>query len=152
MRDLNYWMCHKDTHVGKSMMILVVIAHGDYEEMLYTAERKRGWNVQQVVDDLCSIEALYGKPKILFLDACRGSKCRESYKYRHLERDSLRLILKRQFLIGQNLVSTPFSMVFLMFGVDCILASIISMPSFSAIELHIRNDSWISVMERSIHV
>ncbi len=74
MRKLHNWMCDEDTHVGKSMMVLVVIAHGDYEEMLYTVERERGWNVQHVVDDLCSIKELYGKPKILFLDACRGSK------------------------------------------------------------------------------
>ncbi len=77
MKELRAWFEKSATHYGKSMMILTVITHGDRQEWLYSADkpdRKKGWHIQELVYSLCNIETLQGRPKVLFLQACRGSK------------------------------------------------------------------------------
>ena len=77
MKDLRTWFETSATHNGKSMMILAVITHGDRQEWLYSADkpnRIKGWHIQDLVYSLCTIKTLLGKPKVLFLQACRGSK------------------------------------------------------------------------------
>ena len=74
MRRLLDWIEDEQEHKGKSMLVLAVIAHGDSNEWLMSAERERSWRVPDLITSMCDNKSLVGQPKVLFLQACRGGK------------------------------------------------------------------------------
>ncbi len=70
MRKLRTWLADEENHHGNSMVVMVVISHGN-ETKLFSVDGD-GWEIKDLQGTLCDIEALMGCPKLLFLQACRG--------------------------------------------------------------------------------
>ena len=70
------WLENEETHAHKSLLMLIVIAPGDESDGLLTKDRQLcpGWRVPDLVTSLCENRSLAGKPKLLILQASRGSK------------------------------------------------------------------------------
>lgn len=67
-----------EMHVESNMFVLLVICHGDSEENLLDKDQKKTWNTNQLASELSAVKSLHGKPKLLIIQACRGSE--QSYR------------------------------------------------------------------------
>ncbi len=74
MKGVQTWLEDEQNHIGKSMLILAVIAPGDNAQWLYTVDGVQGWHVPTLVHSLRNIKSLSGKPKVLFLQAFKAGK------------------------------------------------------------------------------
>ena len=73
MRQLRNWLAQSETHNGMSMVAVNIITHGSHDGWLRSADKGgAGLHVQDIVGTLTDVESLRGKPKLLFLNACRG--------------------------------------------------------------------------------
>ncbi len=63
-----------ETHSQSNMFILTIIAHGNKEGHLMDVTGKKGWLIDELVGDVSDGETLTGKPKIFFIQSCRGGK------------------------------------------------------------------------------
>ncbi len=83
MRSIRDMLRNEETHKNCSMVAVNVIAHGNSYGFLKPAGETgqfTGWNIYDVVGTLSDVKALLGKPKLFFVNACRGCK----YPYRIL--------------------------------------------------------------------
>lgn len=71
-RILNNVIIVEDTHEENNMFILTVIAHGNKEGHLKDTTGKKAWTIDELVEDVCDVKSLRGKPKIFFFQSCRG--------------------------------------------------------------------------------
>ena len=67
-------MTNEETHKESNCLFLTVIGHGDEKGQLKAADRRDGWKTEELVWVLDEVKNLGGKPKILIINACRGSK------------------------------------------------------------------------------
>ena len=68
-------MARSQTHRDMSMVAFNIITHGSNDGWLRSADKEGvGLHVDDIVGTLTDVETLRGKPKILFLNACRGGK------------------------------------------------------------------------------
>ena len=67
-------MLKDETHVDCNSFLLTIICHGNDKGHLLDKNKKRAWITEDIVGDLSEVETLQGKPKILVVQACRGSK------------------------------------------------------------------------------
>ncbi len=70
MRRLITWIGDQD-HSNNSMFILNIIAHGTEHGFLMSVNG-RGLTIDHIVGSLNDIQTLIGKPKVVFVNACRG--------------------------------------------------------------------------------
>ncbi len=63
-----------DLHTDSNIFVLLVICHGDDEENLMDKDGNIGWNTMALASELSTVQSLRGKPKILIIQACRGSE------------------------------------------------------------------------------
>ncbi len=76
MREIRHWLEEERTHKNMSMVIVNIIAHGSEGGKLLRSAQPggRGWYIDDIVGALKDNKALVGKPKVLFINACRGGK------------------------------------------------------------------------------
>ncbi len=75
MRSIRNWLALPQTHEGMSMVAFNIISHGSKDGWLRSADSEgEGLHVHDVIGTLTDVETLRGKPKLLFLNACRGGK------------------------------------------------------------------------------
>ena len=75
MRELKRWLLDKDTHRASNCVMIAFIGHGDDKGWLRDKDDKNAWLLEDFLGDLSLVETLQGKPKIVVVQACRGSKC-----------------------------------------------------------------------------
>ena len=82
MREIRHWLEEEKTHKNMSMVAVNIIAHGsEGGKLLRSAQRGgRGWYIDDIVGALKDNKALIGKPKLLFINACRGGKYRPTIR------------------------------------------------------------------------
>ena len=64
----------EETHEGHSLVAVNIIAHGDSYGHLKAADSPIGWHLPDIVGYLSDVRTLGEKPKLFFVNACRGCK------------------------------------------------------------------------------
>ncbi len=73
LRATRDWLREESTHQGMSMVAVHILTHGTKEGILRSAdEYGQGILLSDLVGSLCDVKLLCGKPKIFFVNACRG--------------------------------------------------------------------------------
>ena len=69
-------MLSEETQKDNNCFMLVIICHTDVNgKKFLDKDRKECWHMDDMVCDLSEVETLSGKPKIMVIEGCRGSKC-----------------------------------------------------------------------------
>ncbi len=55
-------------------MFVVLICHGDERGSIIDVDRRKAFDLDDLVEGIDEVETLKGKPKIVISQACRGSK------------------------------------------------------------------------------
>ncbi len=85
MRSIRNWLAQTQTHEGMSMVAFNIITHGTRDGWLRSADDQGdGLHVHDIMGTLSDVESLQGKPKLLFVNACRGSKYYRIFHYHNL--------------------------------------------------------------------
>ncbi len=74
MRDIKRMLEKEETHEGHSLVAVNIIAHGDSYGHLKAADSPIGWHLPDIVGYLSDVRTLGEKPKLFFVNACRGCK------------------------------------------------------------------------------
>ncbi len=74
MREIRDWLRDEDTHKDSSMVAINIIAHGTKEGFIRSVGDGYGWFLPDIIGTLSDVKALSGKPKLFFINACRGCK------------------------------------------------------------------------------
>ena len=75
MMKLKRWMLSEDIHKHSNCFVLVILCHGKDNRHLLDRNRKDAWDTEALLGDLSEVEMLRGKPKVVVIQAFRGSKC-----------------------------------------------------------------------------
>ena len=67
------WLKDDKKHRSKSSFILTIISHGGRDGIILSTDRKPIWTVESILQALSGVKSLKEKPKILFIQTCRGS-------------------------------------------------------------------------------
>ena len=51
---------------------MVIICHGNNRGQLKDVDKRKAWDIEELIGDLSKVETLVGKPKIMILQCCRG--------------------------------------------------------------------------------
>ena len=62
------------THKDSNSVMITIICHGNRKGELLDKDLNRGWMLEDFVADLSAVEALLNRPKIILVQACRGSE------------------------------------------------------------------------------
>ncbi len=74
MRKIRKELGEESTHEGASMVVINIITHGGRGGVLCSADQGHGLHIPDLIGTLTDVEALRGKPKIFFFNACRGGE------------------------------------------------------------------------------
>ena len=80
MRKIKKWILKDENHVDSNCVVITLICHGDYKGQIMDRDKRRSWIIEDFVGDLSLVDTLIGKPKVLIVQACRGSKCANSFR------------------------------------------------------------------------
>ena len=61
-------------HRDYNCFLLVMISHGTGDNFLLDREGNKTWNIESLVTEICDVQDLVGKPKLFFIEACRGKE------------------------------------------------------------------------------
>ena len=77
MRSIRKWLRQNEIHEGMSMVAVNILTHGSEDGWLRPVNNQgHGWYTPDIVGEMSDVETLFGKPKLFFINACRG---RESF-------------------------------------------------------------------------
>ena len=75
MREIRDFIRQPKLHKKASMVVLNVISHGTSDGLLKSTEEGGfGLHIQDIIGTLRDVKTLQGKPKLLFINTCRGSE------------------------------------------------------------------------------
>ena len=49
-------------------------SHGTADNFLLDKDGNKTWNIESLVTEVCDVQSLVGKPKLFFIEACRGKE------------------------------------------------------------------------------
>ncbi len=94
MRWIRNWLSREENHTGSSMVAFNYVGHGTEHGILTSADGQGcGLQISDIVGTLTDVKCLVGKPKLLFLNACRGGKYKH-FKAQH-ELNRILVLCKR---------------------------------------------------------
>jgi len=67
-------------HREANCFLMLVISHGTADNFLLDCEGNKTWNIESLVTEVCDVQVLVGKPKLFFIEACRGKENNFSMK------------------------------------------------------------------------
>ncbi len=95
MREIRDWLRQESTHEGMSMLAVHIIAHGNKDGIVRPADDYgHGLLIADLVGSVCDVQELKGKPKLFFINACRGGK---GWTINHLKKMNVKILLKMYF-------------------------------------------------------
>ena len=74
MRKLKKWITTDKNHEYCNSYLMTILCHGNKQGHLLDKNKSKVWDTEDFVGDLCEVETLTSKPKIILIQACRGSK------------------------------------------------------------------------------
>ena len=83
MLEIKRKILKDETHIGRNSFLLTVMCHGNGKGHLLDKDKKTAWILETFIKELCLVETLIGKPKILVLQACRGGNKISTYILRY---------------------------------------------------------------------
>jgi len=72
MNNLKRTLTNPDLHRNSSCFLLLIISHGTEDNFLQDTHGAKTWNIESLVTEVCDVVTLVGKPKLFFIEACRG--------------------------------------------------------------------------------
>ena len=75
MRKIKRWIIDNKNHEDCNSFLLAILCHGNKHGHLLDRSKSKAWDTEEFVGDLSEVEALTSKPKIMIIQACRGSMC-----------------------------------------------------------------------------
>merc|ERR1711892_149543 len=60
-------------HKDANCFLMLIISHGTADFIL-DKDREKTWNIESLVTEVCDVQSLVGKPKLFFIEACRGKE------------------------------------------------------------------------------
>ena len=75
MTKINKWITTDENHKDCNSFLMTVLCHGNKDDRLLDANRRKGWDIEDIVGDLSVVTTLTSKPKVILIQACRGSTC-----------------------------------------------------------------------------
>ena len=61
-----------EKHKSSNCFVMVIICHGNNKGQLKDVNKRKAWDIEELIADLSKVETLVGKPKIMILQCCRG--------------------------------------------------------------------------------
>ena len=61
-------------HKDANCFLMLIISHGTADNFLLDREGNKTWNIESLVTEVCDVQDLAGKPKLFFIEACRGKE------------------------------------------------------------------------------
>ena len=61
------------THKNSNTFALVIVSHGNEQGYVMDKNEVKSWRIEDFITDLSLVDSLMGKPKIVIVQACRGS-------------------------------------------------------------------------------
>ena len=61
-----------EKHKNSNSFVMVIICHGNNRGQLKDVNKRKAWDIEELIGDLSKVETLVGKPKIMILQCCRG--------------------------------------------------------------------------------
>ena len=74
MIDIKRMIMAEDTHKDSNCVMITIICHGNRKGELLDKNMDRGWGLEDFLSDLSGVPGLLNKPKIMLVQACRGSE------------------------------------------------------------------------------
>ena len=74
MRKLKKWITDENNHLDSNSFLLTAICHGNKFGHLFDKNRTKAWDTELFIADLCEVETLVGKSKVMIIQACRGGE------------------------------------------------------------------------------
>eukprot|EP00092_Neocalanus_flemingeri_P038831 GFUD01042275.1.p1 GENE.GFUD01042275.1~~GFUD01042275.1.p1 ORF type:complete len:543 (+),score=121.27 GFUD01042275.1:118-1746(+) len=61
-------------HKDANCFLMLIISHGTADNFLLDKDGNKTWNIESLVTEVCDVQSLVGKPKLFFIEACRGKE------------------------------------------------------------------------------
>ena len=61
------------THQDSNSFVMTILCHGNKHGHLLDKNKSKAWDTEDFIGDLSEVETLTAKPKIIIIQACRGS-------------------------------------------------------------------------------
>ena len=74
MNDLKKKFTSETKHKDSSCFLILVISHGTADNFIQCCEGTKTWNIECLVTEVCDVRELDGRPKLFFIEACRGKE------------------------------------------------------------------------------
>ena len=72
MSQLEDDILNNEKHKNSNCFAMAIICHGNNKGQLKDVNKRKAWDIEELIGDLSKVEALVGKSKILILQSCRG--------------------------------------------------------------------------------
>ena len=67
-------MIDNKTHEDSNSFLMTILCHGNKQGHLLDKNKSKAWDTEEFIGDLSEVETLTAKPKVIIIQACRGSK------------------------------------------------------------------------------
>jgi len=64
----------ESNHKDANCFLMLIISHGTADNFLLDKDGNKTWNIESLVTEVCDVQSLVGKPKLFFIEACRGKE------------------------------------------------------------------------------
>ena len=73
MLDIKRNIMAEETHKDSNCVMITIICHGNKRGELLDKNLERAWGLEDFVSDLSAVPSLLNRPKLILVQACRGS-------------------------------------------------------------------------------
>jgi len=74
MNNLKRKLTEETRHRDANCFLMLIISHGTADNFLLDKDGNKTWNIESLVTEVCDVQSLVGKPKLFFIEACRGKE------------------------------------------------------------------------------
>jgi len=74
MNDLKHQFTEETRHRDANCFLILIISHGTADNFIQCTEGSKTWNIECLVTEVSDIKTLEGRPKLFFIEACRGQE------------------------------------------------------------------------------
>eukprot|EP00090_Calanus_glacialis_P039506 TRINITY_DN6877_c0_g1_i6.p1 TRINITY_DN6877_c0_g1~~TRINITY_DN6877_c0_g1_i6.p1 ORF type:complete len:550 (+),score=134.88 TRINITY_DN6877_c0_g1_i6:180-1652(+) len=74
MNSVKRKVTEESKHKDANCFLMLIISHGTADNFLVDKDGNKTWNIESLVTEVCDVQSLIGKPKLFFIEACRGKE------------------------------------------------------------------------------